>query len=104
MFEYFCCVLGGTVVAISAARARFAAGSPSYTSSDQSVPGGSPISPDSCDSSRRIVTVSIAPNGLPAARSSGRCATTGSSKCRRPSSRSCMIAVAVKVLVIEAIR
>ena len=42
--------------------------------------------------------------GCPLPRSSGRCATTGSSRCRRPSSRSCMIAVAVKVLVIEAIR
>ena len=51
-------------VAISPARARFAAGMPSYTA-DQSVPGGSPISPDSCESSRRMVTVSIAPNGLP---------------------------------------
>src|SRR5439155_1590210 len=43
------------------------------------------------------------PSGLIASRSSGRCATAGSSRWS-PSSRSCMIAVPVNVFVIDAIR
>ena len=53
---------------------------------------------------RRIVTVSMGPNGLCAPFSSGRCETAGSSRCSRPSSRSCMIAVPVNVFVIDATR
>src|SRR5439155_2581102 len=68
-----------------------------------SVSGGSPINPGPCDRRRRIVTVSTGPNGLIASRSSGRCATAGSSRWS-PSSRSCMIAVPVNVFVIDAIR
>jgi hypothetical protein len=103
-FEYFCCVFAATRVPISPTRSRLRPISPSYLGADQSVPGGSLVRPDSCESIRRIVTVSIGPNGLAASPSSGTCATIGSSRCRRPSSRSCMIAVPVNVFVIDAIR
>ena len=53
---------------------------------------------------RRIVSDSIGPNGLAAFASSGRYVTAGSSSESLPSSRSCMIAEAVNVFVIEAIR
>jgi len=89
---------------ISAMRSRLRATTPSYTGTVQSVPGGSPCSPDSCESMRRIVSVSIGPNGLMPSRSSDTWSTAGSSRWSRPSSRSCMIAVPVNVLVMEAIR
>ena len=103
MFEYFGCVLGGIRAPISDARSRLAVTDPWYVGPSQLVPGASPIRPDSCESSRRMVTLSI---GLTptAALSSGTWATTGSSRPRRPSSRSCMIAVPVNVLVTEATR
>ena len=104
MFEYFCCRFGGIVVPISLALARFTAGEDSYSSWNHRAPGGSPINPDSWESIRRIVTVSISPCGLRASRSSGRNATAGSSRWSIPSSRSCRIAVAVNVFVIDAIR
>ncbi len=89
---------------VSAARARFREASPSYAGVVQSLSGGSPASPDSWESIRRMVTVSIGPKGLSASFNSGRCATAGSSRCSSPSSRSCRIAVPVNVLVIEATR
>jgi len=69
----------------------------------KSVPGGSLTSPDSCDSSRRIVTAPIV-SGLALSASSGTHLTTGSSRWSLPASRSWRIAVPVKVLVMEAIR
>ncbi len=61
-FEYFHCVLGGTVVEMSAARASVRAGSLSYMTRVQSVPGGSLWSPDSWESIRRIVSCSSVPD------------------------------------------
>ncbi len=67
------------------------------------MPGGSLTRPDSCDSSRRIVTAPMVA-GLALSDSSGIHLTAVSSRSRAPASRSCMIAVPVKVLVIDAIR
>jgi hypothetical protein len=49
-----------------------------------------------------MVTRSTGPNGLAIAPSSGSHLTAGSSRPSRPASRSCMIAVPVNVLVIDA--
>ena len=50
----------------------------------------------------RIFTCETSPNGLWTARSSGTYLTTGSSSDSSPRSRSCMIAIPVNVLVMEA--
>ena len=89
----------------SATRCRFCAARPSYCGSlaAKSAPGGSLTRPDSCDSRRRMVTAPMAP-GLPLSDNSGIHLTAGSSRSSAPSSRSCMTAVPVMVLVMEAIR
>ena len=51
-----------------------------------------------------MVTSSIGPKGLVTSANSGRCATSASSRRRRPSSRNCMTPIAVKTLVLEAMR
>ena len=59
-------------------------------------------SPALCDISLRIVICDGSPYRLWICRTSGTNLTTGSSRVRRPRSRSCMIAMPVKVLVIDA--
>ena len=89
---------------ISLTRARLRSARPSYRGTAQSVPGGSLINPDSWESARRMVTASIDPSVPVPPRSSGRWTAIGSSRSNRPASRSCTIAAAVNVFVIDAIR
>lgn len=59
-------------------------------------------SPALCDIRRWMVICDTSPNGLCICRTSGTYVTTGSSRASSPRSRSCMIAMPVNVLVIEA--
>src|SRR3569833_3922161 len=58
--------------------------------------------PAACDISMRIVTLSIEPYGSCTIRSSGMYDVTRSSSVSLPRSRSCMIEIAVSVLVMDA--
>ena len=66
--------------------------------------GDSVTNPERCVSNRRSVTPSMSPRIARTAANSGMCCASGSSNLSRPSSRNCIMAVVVNVLVTEAMR